>query len=548
MKESKPAAVPAAQYVRMSDETQQYSIDNQKNVIQEYADRHGFRIVKTYTDSGKSGVEATRRAGLRELLTDVINGQADYKAILVYDISRWGRFPNNDEAAHYEFICTSSGIPLHYCAEPFSNDGTASSSILKALKRSMAAEYSRELGEKVFRGQSHLVQLGFRMGGPAGYGYQRLMISANGKRKRLLKRNEQKNLKTDRIKLVLGPRKEVEGVRLMFSMAATGHNCTDIARALNSKKLFLDGRQWNINTVHSVLTNPKYVGCNVWYRHTQRMRTPLRPVEPQYWIKKPHSFPPIVDQETFDRAQATLQKIRDSRWSREKLLKRIRRLLKTKGRLSERLLIKSRSVPSVTTIRKYFGTYRQLYDLLGYDLEPRYVFRAEQGRRSARLRQALGEHIKALFPDNVVVQLHRRGERSILRIDNTFMVSILFCGQENIPGGQCWGARPAQAERDYITLLCLLNRRYDRVLHYFIAPQMGQWEYRRLYWNSPFLRQLVKLDRLEGFYNTVKKVWNEQLTAGADPKNLHSPARNPRGAYSLLPKLRCSALLPGAGR
>jgi len=306
------SAVPAAQYVRMSDETQQYSIDNQKRAIQEYAAQHGFTIVKTYADSGKSGVEAKHRAGLRDLLKDVVGGQAHYKAILVYDISRWGRFPNNDEAAHYEFICASSGVPLHYCAEPFNNDGTASSSILKALKRSMAAEFSRELGEKVFRGKTHIVQLGFWVGGPPGYGYRRRMVSADGKPKQVLKRGEQKNLKTDRITLVLGPQKEVEGVRMIFSMAANGHNCTDIARALNRKKFPLNGRQWNTNTLYAVLTNPKYIGCNIWNRRTQRMRTPLRLVEPQYWIKKPHSFPPIVDKETFDRAQATLQKVRDS--------------------------------------------------------------------------------------------------------------------------------------------------------------------------------------------------------------------------------------------
>jgi len=542
-----PPLIPAAQYVRMSDEAQQYSVDNQKQAIAQYASHHGFKIVKTYADLGKSGVVAKNRTGLRELLKDVVSGDAEYKAVLVYDVSRWGRFPNSDEAAHYEYLCSSSGIPLHYCAEPFSNDGTASSSILKALKRSMAAEYSRELGEKVFRGQSHLVQLGFRMGGPAGYGYHRLMISADGKRKRLLKRGEQKNVKTDRIKLVLGPKKEVAGVRLMFSMAANGHNCTDIARVLNAKKILIHGREWNIVAVRNILTNPKYVGCNVWNRHTQRMRTSLRPVESQHWIVKPSCFPAIVNQETFDRAQATLQKIRDSRWSREKLLKRIRRLLKAKGRLSETLMLESRSLPSTTTIRKFFGTYRQLYDLLGYDLEPKHVFRAEQGRRSARLRQALGEEIKALFPENVFVQLHRRGERSILRIDDTFMVSILFCGQEKVPVGQCWGAKPAPAERDYITLLCLLNRRYDRVLHYYVAPKLGQWEYRRLYWNSPFLRQIVKLDRLEDFYSTVTKLWNEQLAAGAGQKNLLIPARSPRGAYPLLSK-RCADLLPAAGR
>ncbi len=153
--------IPAAQYVRMSDEAQQFSIENQKAAIQEYAARHGFLIVKTYADAGKSGVIIKNRPALRDLLKDVVNGSTGYKAILVYDVSRWGRFPNNDEAAHYEFMCSSSGIPLHYCAEPFTNDGTASSSLLKALKRSMAAEFSRELGEKVFRGKTRIVQLGF---------------------------------------------------------------------------------------------------------------------------------------------------------------------------------------------------------------------------------------------------------------------------------------------------------------------------------------------------------------------------------------------------
>jgi hypothetical protein len=48
--------VPAAQYVRMSTEHQQYSIDNQKAAIQEYAKEHGFTIVQTYADAGKSGI------------------------------------------------------------------------------------------------------------------------------------------------------------------------------------------------------------------------------------------------------------------------------------------------------------------------------------------------------------------------------------------------------------------------------------------------------------------------------------------------------------
>jgi len=45
-----------------------------------------------YADAGKSGIEIKHRKELRRLLADVMNGRAQYKAILVYDVSRWGRF------------------------------------------------------------------------------------------------------------------------------------------------------------------------------------------------------------------------------------------------------------------------------------------------------------------------------------------------------------------------------------------------------------------------------------------------------------------------
>ena len=104
--------MPAAQYLRMSTEDQQYSIVNQRTRIQEYAESHGFTVIKTCEDPVKSGVIIKHRKGLRELLKDVLSGEARFRAILVYDVSRWGRFQNRDEAAHYEFLCAHSGILL----------------------------------------------------------------------------------------------------------------------------------------------------------------------------------------------------------------------------------------------------------------------------------------------------------------------------------------------------------------------------------------------------------------------------------------------------
>lgn len=102
--------IPVAQYVRMSAARQEYSIENQSQTIKQYADKNGFSVVQTYSDPAKSGVILKKRKGLQKLLRDVVQGEAPYKAVLVYDVSRWGRFQDMDEAAHYEFLCKSAGV------------------------------------------------------------------------------------------------------------------------------------------------------------------------------------------------------------------------------------------------------------------------------------------------------------------------------------------------------------------------------------------------------------------------------------------------------
>src|ERR1019366_9409394 len=85
-------------------------------------------------------------------------GNADFTAILVYDVSRWGRFQDSDESAFYEYTCKRAGITVQYCAEQFTNDGTVGSTIIKTVKRAMAGEYSRELSAKVFKGQCRRIR------------------------------------------------------------------------------------------------------------------------------------------------------------------------------------------------------------------------------------------------------------------------------------------------------------------------------------------------------------------------------------------------------
>jgi DNA invertase Pin-like site-specific DNA recombinase len=206
----------AAQYVRMSTEHQQYSTENQRDKILEYATQRGIQIVRTYADEGKSGLRLDGRLALQQLIRDVENGTADFQIIIVYDVSRWGRFQDADESAYYEYICRRAGIQVAYCAEQFENDGSPVSTIVKGVKRAMAGEYSRELSAKVFAGQCRLIELGYRQGGPAGYGLRRVLIDQFGVIKSELARGEHKSLQTDRVILMPGPEDEVRVVNQIY--------------------------------------------------------------------------------------------------------------------------------------------------------------------------------------------------------------------------------------------------------------------------------------------------------------------------------------------
>jgi DNA invertase Pin-like site-specific DNA recombinase len=131
----------AALYVRTATEHPQYSTDTQSEKLHDYASKRGIVIIKTYSDVGKSGLSIFGRTGLQKLLNDVDSGRADFNLILVYDISRWGRFLDPGEGAYYEDICKHAGIQVTYCTEPFGDDSASVSTIVKAIKRSMDDEY-----------------------------------------------------------------------------------------------------------------------------------------------------------------------------------------------------------------------------------------------------------------------------------------------------------------------------------------------------------------------------------------------------------------------
>ena len=376
---SEPSVVPVAEYVRMSTDHQKYSIDNQRALIHAYAVAHDMAIVRTYMDAGKSGVTLRGRSGLSSLLADVVSGTAPFKAILVYDVSRWGRFQDADESAHYEFLCRRAGISMVYCAEQFAADTTPLGSVLKSLKRAMAGEFSRELGVKVSAGKARIGKMGFRIGGPAGYGLRRQLLTDGTAPGMLLATRQRKSIQTDRVRLVPGPPEEIDLIRQMYvHYIYLRKSERDIASDLNRQGHCFLGKPWTRALVRTILTNEKYIGNNIVGRVSARLYTRQITNPREKWTRCEGAFAPIVPKYLFEAAERVRRFNEKVYVSHDNILKCMRSVLKREGALSAAIINKAPELPSANTVAMRFGSLGLAYEAVGYVPKPRYSYHAVQ--------------------------------------------------------------------------------------------------------------------------------------------------------------------------
>jgi DNA invertase Pin-like site-specific DNA recombinase len=464
--------IRAAQYVRMSTEHQQYSTANQEDAIREYAQRRGFEIVCTYADEGKSGLNVAGRESLRRMIDDVQSGRADYEAILAYDVSRWGRFQNADESAYYEYLCKRAGIDVHYCAEQFENDGGPTSTIIKSVKRAMAGEYSRELSAKVFKGQCRLIELGYRQGGPSGYGLRRMLISQVGENKGILARGEQKSLQTDRVILVPGTEDEIRVVKWMYERFTKKRKReSEIAAELNAKGLVTDlGRPWTPGTVHQVLTNEKYIGNNVYNRTSFKLKNKHVQNSPEMWVRADGVFAPIVSSEEFYVARGIIQE-RSRRLSDEELLSRLESLSRQQAYLSSQIIDSAEGMPSSSTYRSRFGSLLQAYRLVGFDPGRDYSYLEINRTLRVLYPQLVEDIVRRLSANGASVT--RDAVTDLLLINGEYSaIMVLSRCRQTSTGSLRWLIQMDQRLVPDITILVRMDPANNRPVDYYLLPIM----------------------------------------------------------------------------
>jgi DNA invertase Pin-like site-specific DNA recombinase len=459
----------------MSTDNQQYSTQNQADAIRRYASTRNIEIVATYADEGKSGLNIERRDALQRLLADIQSGNANFQTVLVYDVSRWGRFQDADESAYYEYLCKRAGIAVQYCAEQFENDGSPISAIIKSLKRAMAGEYSRELSAKVFAGQVRIIELGFRLGGPAGFGLRRILLDAHGNVKGELASGQHKSITTDRVVLGLGPEDEVAIVREIFHRYVYERATTlEIASDLNARGIKTEtGNEWKYWRIYQLLTNEKYMGNSVWNRYSLKLGTKRISNHPDAWIRVDDAFPAAVDRPVFMEAQRLLKRRANRattcRLTDEQMLKELRELCMRRGPLSNRMIDAAKETPSGRWYRRRFGSLLNAYRLAGVPAEGDYRYIAVNNGLRDLYRGIIDSIMTRLLEAGCHVEFEHRSRLICVNEQLTLRVMIAQF-RERFGEGFRWFLRFNALVQADITVIVRMDADNREPLDYYLLP------------------------------------------------------------------------------
>lgn len=375
----------AAVYLRVSTTRQTASLDLQRRELERFAAENGHEIVaayEAYEDRGRSGLTLEGRPGLSRLLVDIVAGRASFKQVLVLDVSRWGRFQDPDEAAHYEFVCRAHGVSIIYCLDLLRDD--ARGRLAKQVKRVMAADYSREMSDRIRRGKRRAMEAGRAPGAWPRYLAERQIIEADGQVGPVLIRGESPSNPALSVKLMRPQPERQVVIRRIFEMFVSGgRSMAEIAQALTSEGLtWADGTPWTRRRIARTLRHSLAMGVQP-YGRTRTVLGVRRPEPDEDRWGERRAFEPVVSRRLFEAAQARFADLAGrSAYTDAELLQGLARLIRIHGAATVDLINRCPDLPSFRCYEARFGSLTLACRRAGFE---RSVFRRGLTREGAPL-------------------------------------------------------------------------------------------------------------------------------------------------------------------
>lgn len=304
-----------AKYIRLSsqdgdcapgEKAESNSVANQRSLLNHYIASHpdlAGRSALEFVDDGHTGTNFDR-PGVQALFSAVKRGEID--CIIVKDLSRFGR--NSSETCDYlerifpalqvRFIAVNDGY------DSKARQYGAAGDLDVGVRSIMNELYSRKVSQDVKTAKRQCAARGECIAAYPFYGYVKGTA--------------------DRRRLEVDP-PAAETVRLVFRLWLEGNTTEKIAQMLNERQISSPSARkrelgakrtnwswlqeeipWTSQAVRVILHNEQYTGKLISLRTVrQELGNPnQRAVPKEDWIVVEDAFEPIIDRDTFQRAQA----------------------------------------------------------------------------------------------------------------------------------------------------------------------------------------------------------------------------------------------------
>ena len=231
-----------AYYRHSAQDRQENSIPIQRDQVREWAQKNGVEIIHEFADAGKSGLTAEDRPAFTELMEEWVKKRADFTYILCLDVSRWGRFQDLDLSAQFSAECKKHNKQVIYTTIGKPREDDPLYPVYVQFERFRAAQYSRELSEKVWRGCVKIAEQGYWAGGPPPYGFHRLLLDEKREPLHTLEAGQRKGIQNQRVTLVEGDPNQVAVIQRIFhEFVDLGYSEYRIAERLNDDRILSPG-------------------------------------------------------------------------------------------------------------------------------------------------------------------------------------------------------------------------------------------------------------------------------------------------------------------
>lgn len=295
-----------AAYVRLSredgDKEESDSVGNQRKLLLDYIDKsEDLELFDIYIDDGYTGTNF-KRPSFQKMISDIESGYVN--CVIVKDLSRFGR--DYIETGRYleryfpdlevRFISISDNI----------DSLKQTYDILLPIKNIFNEQYARDISKKVHTAIKTKQKAGEFIGAFTSYGYKKSPTNKN----KLIIDDYAANI-----------------VRRIFSLYIQGCGKLSIAKMLNEEGVLspaeykknngenyknfnkLDNTSyWTYSTIDKILRREIYIGNMVQGTRRQHMRSKQKMLNKEKWIVVENTHEPIIDKETWKKAQALLNK------------------------------------------------------------------------------------------------------------------------------------------------------------------------------------------------------------------------------------------------